>query len=254
MLYPSVTAALVREVLFIRGYDANFPLKMGRSSIVQHAMPIELVLPLSTCAFILHYIRYMRRFAWEIGVIWGCRTDVAYGAMCDVRLGMLWYDNDLRRGEIVVCISGFGSEKGHGENSDYSLDLEWRKMDQCPEEGKRGRSCLRQALQRQSTRSGLSFSKGGALPHDIRSFTYVLCASSARTVFESNISHGKRCDMGLAISQEKKAGSWQLSLCLTGCKVQVHVKIQSKLMITALSIRIVAALRSRKYILADKLL
>lgn len=68
MLYPSVTAALVRDVLFIQEYDASFALKMERSSIVQCAMPIELVLPLSTCTFILHCIRYMRRFAWEIGV------------------------------------------------------------------------------------------------------------------------------------------------------------------------------------------
>ncbi|KAF7860554.1 uncharacterized protein EAF02_010788 [Botrytis sinoallii] len=48
---------------------------------------------------------------------------------------------------------------------------------------------------------------GGALPHDIYSFTYVLCAPSARTVFESNVSHGKLCGMGLAIGQEKEAGA-----------------------------------------------
>ncbi|KAF5876756.1 uncharacterized protein Bfra_003162 [Botrytis fragariae] len=44
----------------------------------------------------------------------------------------------------------------------------------------------------------------GALPPDICSFAYVLCAPSARTVFESNISHRRLCDMGLAINQEKE--------------------------------------------------
>lgn len=66
-------------------------------------------------------------------------------AMCDLVCCGTIMICGVGRFVFIYRVSGRRRDMGKTRTT-YSLDLEWRKMDQCPEKGKRGRSWLWQAF------------------------------------------------------------------------------------------------------------